>query len=145
MEIRIAEVKDLLEWVQMRTAFYSPTAYRREAELILTDISRDIAFVVVRDDGKLGGFLEASIRSIAEGCESDKVAYLEGWYIDPDLRQQGIGGHLVAAAETWAIERGCQEIASDCFLENDVSFQAHRGLGYQEINRLIHFRKALVK
>jgi aminoglycoside 6'-N-acetyltransferase I len=59
------------------------------------------------------------------------------------LRRQGIGGLLTAAAEAWAVEQGFKEMASDCEIGNHVSRQAHFALGYEEVERLIHFRKFL--
>jgi aminoglycoside 6'-N-acetyltransferase I len=50
---------------------------------------------------------------------------------------------LVEAAEAWARSCGYAEIASDCHLENDVSLKAHTALGFQVVERLIHFRKSL--
>ena len=38
---------------------------------------------VAEDDGRLLGFAEVSIRPYAEGCESNRVAFLEGWYVEP--------------------------------------------------------------
>jgi aminoglycoside 6'-N-acetyltransferase I len=73
------------------------------------------------------------------------VGYIEGWYVDPDLRQTGWGRALVEAAEAWARSCGYAEIASDCLLENEVSLKAHTALGYEEIERLIHFRKSLAE
>jgi aminoglycoside 6'-N-acetyltransferase I len=101
-------------------------------------------FVVDRENGQLGGFLEAGTRKYADGCETSPVGYIEGWYVDPDLRQSGWGRALVDAAEDWARSRGYREIASDCLLDNAVSLEAHTALGYQETERLIHFRKSLV-
>ena len=71
------------------------------------------------------------------------VGYIEGWYVNPDLRQAGWGRALVQAAEAWARSRGYAEIASDCLLENEVSLRAHTALGFEETERLIHFRKPL--
>jgi aminoglycoside 6'-N-acetyltransferase I len=100
-------------------------------------------FVAARPDGRLGGFLDAGLRKYAEGCDSSPVGYIEGWYVDEDLRRLGLGGGLVQAAEAWARSLGCQDMASDCLLDNLVSLSAHLALGYEEVERLIHFRKAL--
>jgi aminoglycoside 6'-N-acetyltransferase I len=50
---------------------------------------------------------------------------------------------LVAAAEEWARSKGCVEMASDTEIDNQVSHTAHGRLGYEEVERLIHFRKPL--
>jgi hypothetical protein len=34
-------------------------------------------------------------------------------------------------------------MASDTWLDNDVSIQAHKKLGYEEMERLVHFAKRL--
>jgi aminoglycoside 6'-N-acetyltransferase I len=34
-------------------------------------------------------------------------------------------------------------MASDCEIDNTVSFRAHIALGYEEVERIICFRKAL--
>jgi len=49
----------------------------------------------------------------------------------------------VAAAEDWARAQGCREMASDTWLDNTLSQQAHARLGYAEVERLVHFRKTL--
>ncbi len=100
-------------------------------------------FVAVREDGKLGGFLEGSLRKDADGCDTSPVGYIEGWFVDEDLRRQGIGGSLVRALEDWARKQGCAEVGSDTWLTNETSIQAHLALGYEEVERLIHFRKKL--
>ena len=47
----------------------------------------------------------------AEGCTISPVAYIEGWYVDPDLRRRKVGSQLVHTAEAWARRQGLQEIA----------------------------------
>jgi len=91
-------------------------------------------FVYERDtrSGLLGGFVEISIRDRVDGSLSPRVAYIQGWYVDPDLRGHRIGRQLIEAAEQWAIERGLTEIASDCELENISALAAHQALGFQE-------------
>ncbi len=146
MKIRRAESRDRAEWLRMRTALWPEcppeTQLAEIAEYFGPDLQQ-AAFVAVRAEGGLGGFLEASLRLYAEGCETRPVGYIEGWYVDPDLREQGIGAQLVHVAEAWAIKQGCQEMASDCLLENEASFYAHLALGYTEVCRAIHFKKRL--
>jgi aminoglycoside 6'-N-acetyltransferase I len=107
---------------------------------------RDTQLVVVAetDSGGLCGFLEASIRSHVEDCETDSVGYLEGWFVEEEFRQGGVGRELVGFAERWAKSRGCTEMASDAEIDNSISLAAHNRLGYEETSRLVHLRKELV-
>ena len=49
----------------------------------------------------------------------------------------------LAACEAWAKERGCAEFASDCELDNADSLRFHLGVGFEEANRVICFKKDL--
>lgn len=89
------------------------------------------------------GFVELSIRQYAEGCASDRVAFVEGWFVEPVHRGHGVGAALMAAAEEWGRASECAELASDTPLENDPSIAAHKALGFEEIERLVCFREAL--
>lgn len=143
--IRPARPEDLEEWLRMRLALWPghPEAeFRAEMQAMLQNPLTPV-FVAVRADGRLGGFLEGSLRNYAEGCDTSPVAYVEGWYVDSDLRQQGVGRRLMAAMEAWAVENGLRELASDAELDNTVSQQAHRALGFEESDRIVTFRKAL--
>jgi aminoglycoside 6'-N-acetyltransferase I len=88
-------------------------------------------------------FIEAGLRDYGEGCESSPVGYIEAWYVDEHIRGQKLGRELVQAAEQWAREKGCTEMASDTWLENEASIAAHLKLGYAEAERLVHFVKRL--
>jgi aminoglycoside 6'-N-acetyltransferase I len=35
------------------------------------------------------GFIELSIRAHAEGCSTDRIAFIEGLYVEPPLRRKG--------------------------------------------------------
>jgi aminoglycoside 6'-N-acetyltransferase I len=147
MLVRHATNNDLSEWLRMRSALWPDCPlndHHSEMQAQLAEPACYAVFVVERDTGKLGGFLEASLRAYADGCRTSPVGYIEGWYVDADLRQQGWGGELVKAAEQWAIDRGCTEMASDCELDNDISWRAHLALGYEEVDRAIQFRKSLI-
>jgi aminoglycoside 6'-N-acetyltransferase I len=95
-------------------------------------------------DGRLVGFVQVSLRSHADGCDaSHPVGYLEGWYVEPAFRRQGVGASLVHTAEAWSRSHGCREMASDTWLDHDVSHQAHAALGFEVVDRCVHFRKTL--
>jgi len=144
--IRLVEERDTAQWLRMRMALWpAHTVDEMRAEMaeLRADESSPV-FVAERVDGTLGGFVEAGLRKYADGCDTSPVGYIEGWYVDADLRGQGIGRALVRAAEQWALERGCLEMGSDTWIDNEVSYRAHLAIGYEEAERLIHFKKRLV-
>lgn len=145
IKIRGLHPGDHSEWLRLRLALWPkhlPAELETEMVAIAADPQQPV-FVAERPGGGLCGLLEVSIRKEAEGCLTNRIGYLEGWYIDPDLRQQGVGSKLVAAAETWAKSQGCTEMGSDTSPDYPLSSQAHARLGYQEVQRTIHFRKEL--
>ena len=111
---------------------------------ILSHFAEMPVFVAERVDGNLCGLMEVAIHPSALGCSTDQIGYLEGWYVDPDLRAQGVGRLLVEAAEAWAVAQGCTEMASDTDGGYPISPAAHTRLGYEEVHRDIYFRKVLV-
>ncbi|AZW16199.1 GNAT family N-acetyltransferase [Bordetella hinzii] len=90
------------------------------------------------------GLAEAALRrDYVNGCETSPVAFLEGLYVVPDSRRQGVGAALCAEIERWGREQGCREFASDTALDNHASQALHRRLGFAETERVVFFRKPL--
>jgi aminoglycoside 6'-N-acetyltransferase I len=103
-----------------------------------------LVFVAEATDKSLLGFIEVGQRSHADSCDPAlPVGYVEGWYVAEGNRHQGIGKQLMAAAEEWARQQGCVEMASDADIDNALSEQAHTSLGFSVVQRVILFRKAL--
>lgn len=143
MTIHPLQPQDLPAYFVLRTALWPDSAADFELEVSKILNNHRLASFVAEKDGQLVGFVEVSLREYAEGCESSPVGYLEGWYVAPRHRKTGIGRRLVQAAEDWARARGCSEMASDSELSNTQSHQAHARLGYQEVERIVCFRKSL--
>ena len=144
--VRPLRESDLNEWFRLRKLLWDENEdedHKAEMLDILGHADSQLVLVADSGNGSLIGFLEASIRPFVEDCVSDHVGYLEGWYVQPELRRNGIGSELVRFAERWAKQKGCIEMASDAEVGNDSSLAAHTRLGYEETSRLIHLRKDL--
>lgn len=95
-----------------------------------------------KSDNEYFGFVQLSLRTdYVEGANSSPVAYIEGVYVVEAYRRQGIAKLLMDAAKSWAKEMGCKELASDCELENKLSINFHKGIGFEEANRIVCFIK----
>ena len=148
VSIRAARPDDARLWCGMRHALWpegSAEEHAGEIEDFFAGRSAEPLAVLVAEaaPGRLLGFAELSIRSHAEDCTTDRVGYLEGWYVIPEARAQGVGRALVEAAEAWAREQGCTEFASDAEADNELSAAAHRALGFTEAAVIRCFRKDL--
>ena len=153
IQIRPAQLSDLDQLARMLEALWpdaDPGEHAQELQLLLGgDANRVLTtplviFVAEANQGALVGFVEVDLRSHADGCDPSKpVGYIEGWYVAEEYRKCGVGRRLIAAAEAWARSHGCVEMASDVIVDNDGSQRAHEALGYEVVDRCVHYRKSL--
>ena len=145
MRVRPYRDDDWSEWLRMTLLLFPDTAAEEHAAGMRDFRARDDGevFVLAREAGGLAGFVEAGTRPYADGCDTGPVGYVEAWFVDPDARRAGHGRALLAAAERWARARGYREMASDALLDNEVSHRAHARAGYEEVGRVVQFRKPL--
>ena len=135
---------DQAEWLRLRRALWPdhPLDDLKQQSLELwADQEHQPVFVAERPDGGLCGLVEVAIHTTAPGCTTDRIGYLEGWYVEVDVRGQGVGRRLAEAAEAWARSVGCREMASDTIPDYPASPAAHAALGYRIVEW--HFRKDL--
>jgi len=144
--IRHVRRDDHKEWLRMRVALWPEFPIEELAAQVSgwNEHGDTAVFVAQRPNDGLCGFVEAAIRPCTVNGELGRIGYIEGWFVDPDVRCLGVGRLLVIAAEQWAREKQCEEMHSDTYLANELSQTAHRRLGYTEVDRLVHFRKRLV-
>ena len=153
VHVRSARPSDLDELAALRAALWpeSPvTEHASELAEILAGKPLGIMPLVIfvaespKQTKTLVGFLEAGLRSCADGCDrAHPVGYVEGWYVVDSQRRQGVGAALLRAAEDWARSQGCREMASDTQLTNTLSQRVHESLGFQIAERAVLYRKAL--
>src|SRR5262249_53143438 len=151
VSIRQAKSADRDQLAQLREALWPNTCaaeHARELEPILAGDTPGamplVNFVAETADGRLAGFAEVDLRSHADGCDPPRpVGYLEGWYVAEPYRVIGVGGGLLSAAEDWARSHGCAEMASNTWIDNEVSQSCHEALGFEIVDRCVHYRKAL--
>lgn len=151
VKIRQAEISDQHQLAAMCHLLWPDATaeeHRREVEAILHSGqcgTFPVTLLVSHDDdGTLTGFIEVGLRSHADGCDTAQpVGFVEGWFVHEALRKQGIGAALMRAAEDWARKQSCCEIASDTWIDDEMSVDAHQALGFEVVDRCVHFRKHL--
>ena len=109
---------------------------------MLTD--NDATCFLYKDDDNYVGLIDLSLRKdYVEGTNTSPVAYIEGIYVSENYRRKKIAEQLTNAGEQWGKQNGCTEMASDCALDNTLSFNFHTGVGFKEAQRIICFVKNL--
>ena len=147
MKVRTLDPKqDMVEWLRLRRGLFDDSTeaeHQQEMAGILAEPDGCVLVAERPSSTQLAGYLHVGSRKYAEGCNSSPVAYMEEWFVDADVRRQGVGRALVAAGEAWAKQNGYIELASDTVIDNDVSLASHLALGFREVERQINFIKKL--
>jgi aminoglycoside 6'-N-acetyltransferase I len=148
--IRLAQSRDRVSLARMRALLWPDASVEEHAAELNSILSGHhgtlptAMFVAETADGQTVGFLEAGLRSHADGCDpAHAVGYVEGWYVEEQWRSRGIGKALLAAAENWARGQGCREMASDTWIDNQESQRVHEALGFQVVDGCVNYRKQL--
>ena len=133
------------DWIRLRDELWHDGEEVLSAQLITLRNNHVpyVAFLAQTSDGGAVGFAEAALRPYANGCDSMPLAFLEGIYVRPDFRRQGIARCLMRRFEDWARASGCRDIGSDAQLSNPNSHTMHLALGFEETGRYVGFKKRL--
>lgn len=145
MIVRPLETRDVACWVELRAALW-PDQPRDTLEAegrAALRMDPPLTVFVADVDGTLAGFIEFGFRSYAEGCDTSPVPYVEGWYVRDAFRRRGIGAALMRVVENECRTRGFVELGSDANADNRLSRDVHAALGFEEVETLVVFRRAL--
>ncbi|HTH23491.1 MAG TPA: GNAT family N-acetyltransferase [Vicinamibacterales bacterium] len=111
MTIREIIESDRSHWVRLRQALWPGSLADHDEEtrtFFEQGLAAPVVFVAELED-RLVGFLELDFRKYAPGCKSSPVAFIEGWYVEPESQGLGIGRALIEAAEAHARAAGHDE------------------------------------
>lgn len=143
LAIRPLTLGDRVAWGALRQALWPEHPDGElEAELPAL-IGEGLVGFGALDGDRLVGFAEADERSYGDGCDTAPVAWLEGIYVLPAYRRDGLARRLVEAVEAWASAAGYRELGSDAILDNLISRLSHARWGFEETSRSVMFRKVL--
>jgi aminoglycoside 6'-N-acetyltransferase I len=132
-------------WLALRVALWPDGSEAEHLSAMAQVLARgEYVRLAVTAGGAAAGFVEASRRvDYVNGTHGSPVAFLEGLYVVPGSRRQGVARTLVESVVKWASNQGLSELASDSLLTNTPAHAAHRALGFEETERVVYFRRAL--
>ncbi len=135
------------DWLALRRALWpdgSDDEHLAEMAALVAEPQRYAQWLARDEAGRAVGLVEAALRhDYVLGTERSPVAFLEGLYVLPAARRQGVARRLVDEAARWGAERGCRELASDALLANTDSHRMHAALGFAETERVVAFVRPL--
>ena len=134
-------------WLELRIALWPDGSPPEHLAGMANTLARGhYVRLALSSTGAPVGFVEASKRSdYVNGTSSSPVAFLEGLYVVPAARRRGVARALVESVVAWALGQGLCELASDSLLEAPEAHAAHRALGFEETERVVYFRRPLVR
>src|SRR5215471_6410344 len=119
MEVSVRNVaaSDAAAWKALRSELWPDGADDHAAEIAMFfagTLEEPTAVLMAESaEGTIVGFAELSIRRDVAGLEGKRTGYVEGLYVCPEFRWQGVARTLLYASRNWAREMKCTVFASD--------------------------------
>jgi aminoglycoside 6'-N-acetyltransferase I len=149
--IRLAQPSVRDQLLRFREALWPTTSaeeHARELMLVLegkAPVTMPLIILVAEASERiLAGFLEADLRSHADAATRRNRCAIS--MVGTLLRTIDTGGsaeNFWLRQKTGHAGRGCVEMASDTWVDNEVSQRVHAALGYEVVDRCVHYRKTL--
>jgi aminoglycoside 6'-N-acetyltransferase I len=147
MSIEVCMADALDDWLRLRLLLWpeaSEDKHRRYMSEMLERPDKHHVLIARSSSGDVVAFAEASLRhDYVNGCDSSPVVFLKGIFVMPEHRRRGLARSLCAQVSEWGASNRCVEFASDAPVENHESHAMHRALGFEEMERVVYFRKAI--
>jgi aminoglycoside 6'-N-acetyltransferase I len=117
LHIRQVTQDDAAVWEAMRRELWPDGADDHAPEIadyFAGKLCEPVAVLLAETPAKaVLGFAELSIRTDIPGFEGKRVGYVEGLFVTPAVRHQGIAHQLLRASQAWARDQQCAAFASD--------------------------------
>ena len=143
MSIIKATTEHLTKWTNLALLLFPDSSFEEELqfhkEILLSEKEVGLLYQI---DGQIVGYMNISVRNdYVNGTDTSPVVFIEAIYVLEQYRGQGIGKKFITYAEGYAKKRGIKQLASDCFIDNTLSENFHKGCGFAEKERVICFVK----
>jgi GNAT superfamily N-acetyltransferase len=99
-----------------------------QVERSIADAGGEYRILIAEAGGEPAGMLE--VRVAPASITVRRHAFVSAVVVDQRLRSAGVGAALVAAAERWAIERGCESIQLRTNVVRERAHAFYERLGY---------------
>lgn len=139
IEVRPARDEDSAQIARLMHQLGYDVAAEKLADRLQRRAERREILVAVSDENVVGWAGVSTDEPFVEGFS----AHLEGLVVDEASRSRGVGERLLAAAESWARERGCPVmlVQSNVIRTRAHAFYARNG--YATVKAQYHLRKEL--
>lgn len=141
MNTRKAEEKDYEELMHLYNDFVGEDRYSRhdgDSYRQVLQSPTNVAYVV-EEEGKIIGFITASIRNVVRYPRP--IMEIDELYVVQEFRKQGIGKQLVEFIEHLAKEKNCCRVYIASHARFETAHKFYEGLGYNKYG--LHFYKDL--
>lgn len=146
MKIKPLGSTDDPDWLALRSRLWPGSVAPDDRQAMATNLARGqfLVRLAYAPTGAAVGLVEASKRvDYVNGTSTSPVVFVEGLYVEPAARHEGVARALVAEVEKWAREQRCSELASDTALWNAAAQAVHHALGFEETERVVYFRRTV--
>lgn len=141
LTVRALTPADHAGWIAMRQELWPEQGRDDLADLARMHVPCTVQ--VAERDGELVGFAEATIRSVVDGLYFAPAAFLEGIWVAPRARRQGVATALLAGVDGWARTQGVTGMGSDALADNSDSIAWHRKVGFEIEAEVVKFIRSL--
>jgi GNAT superfamily N-acetyltransferase len=141
-KIRTAQLRDHARIAELAGQLSYPSTPEEIARRLegLQRTADAAVFVAEPETGEIAGWIAVFVYRTVE---ADARAEVSGLVVDERFRSQRVGEHLLARAEEWSRENGCQAIGLRSNVIRERAHAFYERHGYKHVKTQKAFRKQL--